>query len=147
MKSFCFIVIAVWCSWMVHAQTDATAQSSPAGATTHSPDATRPPRAPTRIDSDNSADFDLNGHQAIYRGHVRVDHPAAQHSNHYETETFHCLVFINAPFSNAVCALFEMVRNESLCRHKKPSPSTRNFPSPVCNCKGPAELAVPLIVL
>jgi lipopolysaccharide export system protein LptA len=75
MKSFCFIVIAVWCSWMVHAQTDATAQSSPAGATTHSPDATRPPRAPTRIDSDNSADFDLNGHQAIYRGHVRVDDP------------------------------------------------------------------------
>jgi len=60
---------------MVHAQTDATAQSSPASATTNSPDATRPPRAPTRIDSDNSADFDLNGHQAIYRGHVRVDDP------------------------------------------------------------------------
>jgi hypothetical protein len=51
------------------------AQSSPASATTNSPDATRPPRAPTRIDSDNSADFDLNGHQAIYRGHVRVDDP------------------------------------------------------------------------
>jgi lipopolysaccharide export system protein LptA len=60
---------------MVHAQTDATAQSSPASATTNLPDATRPPRAPTRIDSDNSADFDLNGHQAIYRGHVRVDDP------------------------------------------------------------------------
>lgn len=75
MKRFSLIVIAVWCSWMVHAQTDATAQSSPASATTNSPDATRPPRAPTRIDSDNSADFDLNGHQAIYRGHVRVDDP------------------------------------------------------------------------
>jgi lipopolysaccharide export system protein LptA len=60
---------------MVHAQTDATAQSSPASVTTNSPDATRPPRAPTRIDSDNSADFDLNGHQGIYRGHVRVDDP------------------------------------------------------------------------
>ena len=60
---------------MVHAQTDVTAQSSPASATTHSPDTTRPPRAPTLIDSDNSADFDLNGHQAIYRGHVRVDDP------------------------------------------------------------------------
>ena len=75
MKRFSLIVIAVWCSWMVHAQTDATAQSSPASVTTNSPDATRPPRAPTRIDSDNSADFDLNGHQAIYRGHVRVDDP------------------------------------------------------------------------
>jgi lipopolysaccharide export system protein LptA len=60
---------------MVHAQTNVTAQSSPASATTNSPDATPPPRAPTRIDSDNSADFDLNGRQAIYRGHVRVDDP------------------------------------------------------------------------
>jgi len=75
MKLFSLIIIAVWCSLMVHAQTDATAQSSPASVTTNSPDATRPPRAPTRIDSDNSADFDLNGHQAIYRGHVRVDDP------------------------------------------------------------------------
>ena len=69
MKCLSLIIIAVWCSWMLHAQ------SSPASATTNSPDATRPPRAPTRIDSDNSADFDLNGHQAIYRGHVRVDDP------------------------------------------------------------------------
>ena len=69
MKCLSLIIIAVWCSWMLHAQ------SSPASATTNSPDATRPPRAPTRIDSDNSADFDLNGHKAIYRGHVRVDDP------------------------------------------------------------------------
>jgi lipopolysaccharide export system protein LptA len=75
MKRFSLIVIAAWCGWMVHAQTNVTAQSSPASATTNSPDATPPPRAPTRIDSDNSADFDLNGRQAIYRGHVRVDDP------------------------------------------------------------------------
>ena len=47
---------------------------SPASATTNSPAAPPPPRAPTLIDSD-SADFDLNGAQAIYRGHVRVDDP------------------------------------------------------------------------
>jgi len=74
MKLFSLIIIAGWCSLTVHAQTNATAQSSPASATTNSPDATRPPRAPKRIDSD-SADFDLSGHQAIYRGHVRVDDP------------------------------------------------------------------------
>ena len=33
-----------------------------------------PTPAPTRIDSD-TADFDLNGRQAIYRGNVRVDDP------------------------------------------------------------------------
>jgi lipopolysaccharide export system protein LptA len=74
MKRLSLIVIAVWCGWMVHAQTNATAPGAPASATTNSPDAPRPSRAPTRIDSD-SADFDLNGHQAIYRGHVRVDDP------------------------------------------------------------------------
>jgi lipopolysaccharide export system protein LptA len=102
MKRFSLIVIAVWCGWMVHAQTGATAQNSPASATTNLPDATRPPRAPTRIDSDNSADFDLNGHQATYRGHVRVDDPemkltcallvadvpeAGGHPNHIVAET------------------------------------------------------------
>jgi len=74
MKHFSLIIIAVWCSLTVHAQTNATAQSSPASATTNSPDATRPPRAPTRIDSD-SVDFDLTKHEATYRGHVHVDDP------------------------------------------------------------------------
>jgi lipopolysaccharide transport protein LptA len=74
MKHFSIIIIAVWCGWMVHAQTDATTQSSPASATTNSPDATPPPRAPTRIDSD-SVDFDLTKHEATYRGHVHVDDP------------------------------------------------------------------------
>ena len=33
-----------------------------------------------------------------------------------------------------------MVRKESFCRHKKPSPSTRIFPSPFCNCKCPGRI-------
>jgi lipopolysaccharide transport protein LptA len=70
MKLFSLIIIAGWCSLTVHAQTNATAQSSPASATTNSPDATRPPR----IDSD-SADFDLVARTATYRGDVRVDDP------------------------------------------------------------------------
>jgi len=74
MKLFSLIIIAVWCSLMVHAQTDATAQSSPASATTNSPDATPPPRAPTQIYSD-SWDFDKTAQQAVYHGHVRVDDP------------------------------------------------------------------------
>ena len=74
MKRFSLIIIVVWCSWVVHAQTNATAPGSPASATTSLPDAPRPPRAPKRIDSD-SADFDLNGHQAIYHRHMRVDDP------------------------------------------------------------------------
>jgi lipopolysaccharide export system protein LptA len=72
MKRFSLTVIAVWCGWMVHAQTNATAPVPPASVTTNSPDATRPPRAPTRIDSD-SADFDLVARTATYRGDVRVD--------------------------------------------------------------------------
>jgi lipopolysaccharide transport protein LptA len=75
MKYFCLIVMAVLCGGMAHAQTNATEQSSPANTTANAPDATPPPRPPTRIDSDKSADFDLNGHQAIYRGHVRVNDP------------------------------------------------------------------------
>ena len=101
MKYFSLIMIAVLSGWMVYAQTDAAMPSSPASATTNSPDATRPPRAPKRIDSD-SADFDLSGHQAIYRGHVRVDDPemkltcawlvadvpqAGGHPNHIVAET------------------------------------------------------------
>ena len=43
-------------------------------AQTNAPGAPPAPRAPTLINSE-SADFDLSGHQAIYRGHVRVDDP------------------------------------------------------------------------
>ena len=45
-----------------------------AAAQTNAPATKAAPRAPTQINSD-AADFDLNTHQAIYRGHVRVDHP------------------------------------------------------------------------
>jgi len=43
-------------------------------AQTNAPGAPPAPRAPTLINSE-SADFDLNGHQGIYRRHVRVDDP------------------------------------------------------------------------
>jgi lipopolysaccharide export system protein LptA len=74
MKRFSLIVMAGLCGGMVHAQTNAAAPSSPASAITNSPAVPPPPRAPKLIHAD-SADFDLNGHQAIYRGHVRVDDP------------------------------------------------------------------------
>jgi lipopolysaccharide export system protein LptA len=74
MKRFSLIVIAMLCGWMVHAQTDATAQSSPASATTNSPGAPPPLRGPKLISSD-SADFDMTARQAVYHGHVRVDDP------------------------------------------------------------------------
>ncbi len=78
MKCFSFIVMTGLCGWMVHAQTNTAAPGSAAEATTNAPLPTAPqpsPRPPTRIDSDQSADFDLNGRRAIYRGHVRVDDP------------------------------------------------------------------------
>jgi lipopolysaccharide export system protein LptA len=43
-------------------------------AQTNAPASKTPPHRPTVITSD-SADFDLNIHQAIYRGHVLVDDP------------------------------------------------------------------------
>ena len=75
MKCFSLIMMAVLCGGMLQAQTNTTGPASPAETTTNPPAATPPPRAPTRIESDKSADFDLNKHQAIYRGHVRVDDP------------------------------------------------------------------------
>lgn len=59
MKFFCLMAVFILCGLAAVAQTNA-------------PD--KAPRAPTRIDAD-SADFDLNGHKAIYHGHVRVDDP------------------------------------------------------------------------
>ena len=61
MKRYRLIVIAVLGGLMVQAQTDTTG--------------TLPtPRGSTRISSE-SGDFDLTGHEATYRGHVRVDDP------------------------------------------------------------------------
>ena len=62
MKRHSLVVIAVLGGLMAHAQTN-------------TPGAPSAPRAPMLIYAD-SADFDLNGHEAIYRGHVRVDDPA-----------------------------------------------------------------------
>ena len=61
MKCHSLVVIAVLGGLMVHAQTN-------------TPGTPLAPRAPTLIYAD-SADFDLNGHQAIYHRHVRVDDP------------------------------------------------------------------------
>ncbi len=74
MKLFSLIIIAGWCSLTVHAQTNATAQSSPASAITNSPTAPPPTRPPTQIHSD-SWDFDMTARQAVYHGHVHVDDP------------------------------------------------------------------------
>ena len=61
MKHHHLVAVAMLGGLLVHAQTNA-------------PGAPPAPRAPTRISSE-SGDFDLNGHQATYRGHVRVDDP------------------------------------------------------------------------
>ena len=88
MKRFNLIAIAAGCGLMVHAQTNTTGTLSM-------------PRGPTLISS-ASADFDLSGHEATYRGHVRVDDPqmklacerlianvpeAGGHVNHIVAET------------------------------------------------------------
>jgi lipopolysaccharide transport protein LptA len=70
MKRFSLIVIAVWCSLMVHAQTNAPVPGPPPSVTTNSPTA----RPPTQIHSD-SWDFDMTARQAVYHGHVHVDDP------------------------------------------------------------------------
>jgi lipopolysaccharide transport protein LptA len=88
MKCFGLIVIVILGGLMVRAQTNTTG--------------TLPmPRGPTLISS-ASADFDLSGHEATYRGHVRVDDPqmklacerlvadvpqAGGHVNHIVAET------------------------------------------------------------
>ena len=54
------LLMAAGCG-MLHAQTNVNP-------------APKPPRAPTRIDS-NSADFDMAGRHAVYHGNVRVDDP------------------------------------------------------------------------
>jgi len=64
MKCLYFLALAGLGSLVVHAQTNLTA--TPAT-----------PHGPTVITSD-TADFDLGGHEATYRGHVRVDDPQMQ---------------------------------------------------------------------
>ena len=62
MKNICLIaLLALAGGGWLHAQTNVT-------------DAPKPPRAPTRIDS-NSADFDMAGRHAVYHDNVRVDDP------------------------------------------------------------------------
>jgi lipopolysaccharide transport protein LptA len=61
MKRFCLILIAALGGWAAHAQTNTAGTLSL-------------PRGPTLISS-LSADFDLSGREAIYRGRVRVDDP------------------------------------------------------------------------
>jgi lipopolysaccharide transport protein LptA len=89
MKKICLIAIAALCASAVRAQTNADAAAS---------SATRPP---TQIES-VSADFDMTGRRAVYRGDVRVDDPQmkltcalltvdlppdAGHPNHIVAET------------------------------------------------------------
>lgn len=61
MKRFSLIAIATLSGLVLQAQTNA-------------PGTLPLPRGPTLITSD-SADFDLSGHEATYRGHVRVEDP------------------------------------------------------------------------
>jgi lipopolysaccharide export system protein LptA len=75
MKRFSLILLAVGCAWLVRAQMDAPAPAPVAGTNAVPAETPKPPRPPTKIDSDYSADFDLTKRQAIYRGHVRVDDP------------------------------------------------------------------------
>jgi lipopolysaccharide export system protein LptA len=60
MKKFVFLFLIAGGGW-------ALAQTNPAAMNVAS-------RPATQINSD-AADFDLNTHQAVYRGHVRVEHP------------------------------------------------------------------------
>ena len=88
MKKTILLLAAGWCG-MVAAQTNTPASNA------------RTQHPPTEIDSD-AADFDLNAHQAVYRGHVKVVDPqvkltcgwmivnlpaAGGHLNHVVAET------------------------------------------------------------
>jgi len=66
MKKIIFLVVAGWCG-LALAQTNAPAP-------TNAPAADAKPHPPTELTSD-AADFDLNNHQAVYRGHVKVVDP------------------------------------------------------------------------
>ena len=77
MKIFCLIVLLALAGvWTSRAQTNTNAVDEIlALVTTNAPvPKPRPPRQPTRIESD-SVDFDLTARRAIYRGHARVEDP------------------------------------------------------------------------
>ena len=74
-------LLALAGAWFLRAQTNAPGTNAVAEilalVTTNTPPPQPPApktNAPTKIDSD-SADFDLNGRQAVYHGRVRVDSP------------------------------------------------------------------------
>lgn len=72
MKYLRFIVlIALTGVLPLRAQTNAAVSET---ATNKAKIPAQPPRGPTLIDSD-SADFDMAGHKAVYRGNVRVNNP------------------------------------------------------------------------
>ena len=88
-KIYLIALLALTGAWIVRGQTNVASTNAVstnavaeilALVTTNTPAPTppQPPspktNAPTKIDSD-SADFDMNGHQAIYHGNVRVDSP------------------------------------------------------------------------
>ena len=66
MKIIIFLLAVGW-TCLAPAQTHASAQTNP-------PAAAAKPHVPTQINSD-TADFDLNNHQAVYCGHVTVVDP------------------------------------------------------------------------
>ncbi len=80
MKKICFIaLIALASAGILRAQTNAPNTNAIAEilalvTTNAPPPKPPPPPATTKIDSD-TADFDLNGREAVYYGNVRVDDP------------------------------------------------------------------------
>jgi lipopolysaccharide export system protein LptA len=136
MKRFCLIVMAAGGSLLSLAQTNMTGTLLTA-------------RGPTLISSE-SADFDLAGHEAIYRGHVRVDDPqmklaceqltadvpqAGGHVNHLVAETNVMIDFTDnkgqtnhATGDKAVYVYQEQggVTNESITLTGNPQPQVEN---------------------
>jgi lipopolysaccharide export system protein LptA len=132
MKCFCLIVVAAGGGLLVQAQTNV-------------PGALFTAHGPTLISSE-SADFDLAGHEATYRGHVRVDDPqmklaceqlvadvpqAGGHVNHLVAETNVVIDFTDnkgqtnhATGDKAVYAYREQdgVTNESVTLTGNPQP-------------------------
>ena len=69
--------------------------------------------------------------RGVRRSSARAASSRDQQSRQCRPNIFTIQFFFSGPVSITVWTWLEMVRKESLCRHKKPSPSTWNFPSPV----------------